>query len=98
VRRHCVQHLIAQHHAAHHGRHSIGPLHAVTKAGQGLTLLLTQGTRHLHDDVAAHALTQGVQHLLGQGARAGAELEHLVGLRGLQGLRHLGRQGAAEEG
>jgi hypothetical protein len=69
--------------------------------GQALLLARAQGAGHVHDGVAARRLAaprQLAQHLLGQRARAGAELPDLVRAGVPQGLGHRVRQRLAEQG
>jgi len=61
-------------------------------------LALAQAARQVDDGVAAWQLAGGrerVEQLRGERAAACAELPHLVGAGGLQGLSHLARQRVA---
>ncbi len=101
LHRHGVQHLVAQHHAAHALGQGVGPMHHVGVGGQGGALALAQAAREVNDGVAPGRLALGgqrVQHLQGQRAAARAKLPHLVGAGGAQGLGQLPRQRLAKQG
>lgn len=78
----------------------IGPMNTVHVRAQGVALAFAQAAREVDDGVAPQRLPpfgQRLDHLQGERAGAGAELPHLVGAAGGQRLRHLPRQGLAEQ-
>jgi hypothetical protein len=99
LHRHGVQHLVAHHHALQRVGQGVQPLHAAAERGQALRLALAQRAGQVDDTVAAHLHRPAhpLAVLRGQRARAGAELHHLVQAAGVQRLRHLARQRAAEQ-
>jgi hypothetical protein len=98
LHRHRIEHLVADEDATQPLRQRVDPAHFRAMRRQPLGLPLAQARRQVDDGVARHRLAQRIEQLQRERARAGAELPDLVGPGGLQRLRNLARQRAAEQG
>jgi len=98
LHRHGVKQLVAHRHAAEFFRQFADPSHFALMRLQGLLLACAQAARQIHNGVSGERITQRVQQLQGQGARACAKLPYLVGVCHGQGLTHTVRQRAPKPG
>ena len=96
LHRHGVEHLVADHHAAHLGWQFGHPLHLAGMRGQAFALALNQAARQVDDRVALDLRPQRVQYLQGQRARPRTKLPDFRRAGGLQRLGQLARQGLAK--
>ena len=97
LHRHRVEQFVAEHHPVDAFAQPVVPVHPAGPRLQAQRLAFTQLGRQLDHMVGVDAIAQLGQQLRRQCTGAGAELPELARVAGLQRLRHLRGERAAEQ-